>query len=153
MRRDREVPLSPIREAPIAISYKCRNWWPGSSIPAGGDGFLSPAFPASFPPLSRNFYGPIEKSRYGLTAKHRLRSPINAGIGGREVQFRLEGTKFTSYSLPDYCQENAATLQKLFQALRGKTGIDRHPEETRWGRCPGPRRRFTPLPRRSLYRP
>jgi hypothetical protein len=93
LRANREVSLWPDREAPIAISYKCRNWRPGSSIPAGGDGFLSPAFPASFPPLSRNFYGPIEKSRYRPTAKHRLRSPMNAGIGGREVQFRLEGTK------------------------------------------------------------
>ena len=26
-------------------------------------------------------------------AKHRLRSPMNAGIGSQEVQFRLEGTK------------------------------------------------------------
>jgi len=25
---------SPIREAPIALSYECRNWQPGSSIPA-----------------------------------------------------------------------------------------------------------------------
>ena len=37
MRRDREVSLWPIREAPIALSYKCRNWRPRSSIPAGGD--------------------------------------------------------------------------------------------------------------------
>jgi hypothetical protein len=131
---DREVPLWPSREGPIAPLLL------GMPDSAAGKSSMSFATARSMAfswqarrrPESILPPGPAMSRK--IPAKHQLRSPINAGIGSQEVQFRLEGTKGVermSSGVMGWCASLTEDNTRVYPRARGAADRADGPYRTR----------------------